>query len=145
MGSEQERLENGTSASSSNMADLNPKPLGAKRIRYSMNLIGYWRSEDQSRVGEYERRVFEEQKHFAGRVAKIAKMIVSMVAFEGLQPAATEAFLKGDDVQCETIAVKKSNEEWAICIVIIIVFNIIGFAPVIFASFRIYKHFEALH
>ena len=34
----------------SNMADLNTKPLGGQRIRYLMNLIGYWHSEDQKRV-----------------------------------------------------------------------------------------------
>ena len=37
-----------------NMADLNAKPLGGQRIRCLMNLTGYWRSEDQARVGEYE-------------------------------------------------------------------------------------------
>ena len=43
----------------------------------------------------------EEKKNFAGKVTKIARMIVRMVAFEGLQPAATEAFLKEEDnVQC---------------------------------------------
>ena len=59
-----------------------------------------------------ERRVFERKKKFAGKVTKIAKVIVRMVAFEGSQPVITEAFLKGDNVQCEMDAVKKSNEEW---------------------------------
>ena len=49
----------------SNMADLNTKPLGGQRIRYLVNLIGYWHSEDQTRAGEYERRAFEEKKSFA--------------------------------------------------------------------------------
>ena len=40
----------------SNMASLNAKLLGAQRPRYLMNLIGCWHSEDQVRVGEYERR-----------------------------------------------------------------------------------------
>ena len=59
-----------------------------------MNLTAYWRSEDQVRVGEYERRVFEEKRNLAGKATKIAKMIVRMVAFEGLRSAATEPFLK---------------------------------------------------
>ena len=46
----------------SNMPDLNAKPLQGQRTRYLMNLTGYWHSEDQTRAGEYERRVFEEQK-----------------------------------------------------------------------------------
>ena len=46
----------------SNMADINAKPLGGQRLRYLMNPHGYWRSEDQIRVGEYERRVFEEEE-----------------------------------------------------------------------------------
>ena len=59
-----------------------------------MNLIGYWHSEDQVRVGEYERTEFEE---IAGKVNKIAKMLVRMVALEGL----TEALFKeGDNIQC---------------------------------------------
>ena len=57
----------------SNMADINTKPLGGERIRYLMNLIGYWHSEDQARVGERERKVFEEKKNLAGKVTKIAK------------------------------------------------------------------------
>ena len=64
-----------------------------------MNLIGYWHSEDQIRVGEYERRVFQQKKNFAGNVTKIAKMIVRLVAFEGLQPMVTEAFLTRDNIQ----------------------------------------------
>ena len=107
-----------------------------------MNLIGYWRSEDQIRVGEYERRVLEEKKDFAGKVAKIAKMIARTVAFEGLQPMITEASLKGDNIQCGLDAVKKSKEEWKFWIVMIIVFNIVGFPAVIFVLFKIYKHVE---
>ena len=38
----------------SNVAGLNAKPLGGQRIRYLMNLIGFWQSEDQTRVGEHE-------------------------------------------------------------------------------------------
>ena len=59
-----------------------------------MNLIGYWQNEDQVRVGEYERREFEEKKSFAGKVNKVAKMLVRMVALEGLQPIVTEPFFK---------------------------------------------------
>ena len=78
----------------SNMADLNTKPLGGQRIRYLMSLTGYWHSEDQTRAGEYES--FEEKKNFAGKLNKIAKMLVRMVMLEGLQPMVTGAFLKGD-------------------------------------------------
>ena len=86
----------------SNVADLNTKPLGGQRIRYLMNLvIGCWHSDDQIRVGEYVRRVFDEKNNFAGKVTKIAKMIVRMVAFEGLQPMVTDAFLKAEEnIQC---------------------------------------------
>ena len=90
----------------SNMAGINTKPLGGQRIRYLMNLTGYWRREDQIRVGENERRVFEEKKKFAGKVTKIAKMLVRMVALEGLQPMVTEAFLKEDHILCGFGAVK---------------------------------------
>ena len=69
-----------------------------------MNLIGYWHSEEQTRVGERERKVYEEKKNLAGKVNKIAKMIVRMVAFEGLQPMATEALMKEkEDNQCGRI------------------------------------------
>ena len=50
----------------SNTADLNARPLGGLRTRYLMNLIGFWRREDQIRVGEYERRECEEKKNIAG-------------------------------------------------------------------------------
>ena len=53
------------------------------------------------RVGEYGRREFEEQMNFAGRVNKIAKMLVRMVALEGLQPMVTEAsFKEGNNTPC---------------------------------------------
>ena len=56
----------------SDMADLNAKPLGGQRIRCLMDLIRYWHSEGQVRVGEYERREFEEKTNVAGKVDKIA-------------------------------------------------------------------------
>ena len=62
-----------------------------------------------------------------------------MVALEGLQPMITEAFVKGDNIQCGLDAVNKSN--W---IVMTFVFNIFGFAVVV-APFKIYKHLEMLH
>ena len=74
MDSEQERLQDGTRPTDSAMADINTKPLGGQRSRCLMNLIGYWHSENQVRVGEYERRVFEEKENFAGIVSKVAKM-----------------------------------------------------------------------
>ena len=102
----------------SNMAGLNTIPLGGQRIKYLMNLSGYWHSEDQVRVGEYERREFEEKKKFAGKVNKIAKMVVRMVALEGMQPVGTEAFSKeGDNIQCgledmRLEEMKESNGNW---------------------------------
>ena len=63
------------------MADLNTKPLGGLRIRYLMNHIGYWQSEDQTRVGERERKVFEEKKNFAGKVREISNMLVRIIVF----------------------------------------------------------------
>ena len=42
-----------------------------------MNLIGYWHSEEQTRVGEHERKVYEQKKNFAGKVNKIGKMIAA--------------------------------------------------------------------
>ena len=51
--------------------------------------------------------MFDEKKHFAGKVTKIAKVLVRMVALEGLQPMDTEAFLKERNTQCELDAVKK--------------------------------------
>ena len=73
----------------------------------------------------------------------IAELIVRMVASEGLQPMVSEAFLKGDNIQCGCglDAVKTSKEEWKFWIVVMIVFNIIGFVAGIFVIFRIYKHF----
>ena len=56
-----------------------------------MNLNGFWRSEERTRVGELERQAYEEKKNFAGKVNKIAKVIVGIVTFEGLQPMVTEA------------------------------------------------------
>ena len=61
----------------------------------------------------------------------IAELIVRMVASEGLQPMVSEAFLKGDNIQCVLDAVKKPNEELQFWIVMITVFNMIGFATVI--------------
>ena len=42
-------------------------------------------------VGELERRACEEKNNFAGKVNKIAKMIVRIVALEGLRPLVTDA------------------------------------------------------
>ena len=56
-----------------------------------------------------------------------------------------EAFLKGNNIQCGLDAVKKYNEEWTSCIVMIIAFNFFGFTAVIFVIFRIYKYVKARH
>ena len=42
------------------------------------------------RVGERERKVYEEKKTFAGKVNKIAKMIARMVDWRALQLMVTE-------------------------------------------------------
>ena len=54
-----------------------------------MNLIGYWHGEEQTRVGERERKVYEEERNFAGKLNKIVKIVVRTVAFEGLHPMVT--------------------------------------------------------
>ena len=46
----------------SNIADIGRLQRPGQRIRYLLNLIGRWHSEDQVRVGKYERREYEEQK-----------------------------------------------------------------------------------
>ena len=51
----------------SSIADLNTKPLGGQQIRHLMHLNDYWHSEDQVRVGDYERREFEEKKNLQER------------------------------------------------------------------------------
>ena len=94
------------------------------------------------RVGVYGRRVLEEKKNFAGKANKIAQMLVR--ALEGLQPMVTGAFLEKGKSPRGFDAVKKSKEEWKFWNVMIIVFNIVGLAVVIFVIFRAYKHFEAL-
>ena len=75
----------------SNIADINTKPLGGERIRLLLNLFGFWHNEEQTRVGELERWAYEEKTKFAGKVNKIAKMIVRIVALEGLRPLVTDA------------------------------------------------------
>ena len=85
---------------------------------------------------------------FAGKVRKIAKMLVRMVAFEGLQPMVTEAFLKeGDNIRCgwedmRLEEMKDSNGNWKFWIAAIIAINIVFFAVVIFVVYRIFKHLE---
>ena len=56
-----------------------------------MNFVGFWHNGEQTRVRERERKEYEEKKNSAGKVNKIAKMIVRIVTFEGLQPMVTEA------------------------------------------------------
>ena len=71
------------------------------------------------------------RRMFAEKVTEIAKMLVRMVALEGLQPTVTEAFFEKCNIQYGLDTVKKSNEEWKFWIVMITVFNRIGFAAVI--------------
>ena len=75
-----------------------------------MNLTGFWCREEQTRVGERERKVFQEEKNVAGKVNRIAKMIVRTVAFEALQPIVAEAFMKEqDNNQCGLDEVEETN------------------------------------
>ena len=104
-----------------------------------MSLIGYWRSEEQTRVGERARKVSEEKKNFAGKVNKIANMIVRIVTFEGLQPMATEAFMRENEINQCRLEVEDSNRNWKITSIVII---IIGFAVMTFAMWKLYKYFE---
>ena len=64
MGSEQNKDFNMVQGPTDNMADTNTKPFGRQRIRYLMNPTGCWRSEDQTRVGERERKAYEGRKNF---------------------------------------------------------------------------------
>ena len=94
-------------------------------------------------VGELERRACEEKNNFAGKVNKIAKMIVRIVALEGLQPMVTEAFMKqNENKQCGLEEVEESNGIWKVVIIAIIMIIIIGFAAVIFAMRKLYKYVE---
>ena len=64
-----------------------------------MNLIGYWRTEDQVRVREYERMEFEEE--FCRKGQQDCKDACENGSVAGLQPMVTEAFLQeGDNIQC---------------------------------------------
>ena len=71
----------------------------------------------RAKVGELERKAYEERKNFARKANKIAKMIVRIVTFEGSQPMVTEAttFMKGID-QC-TVEVEDANRNWKSTIV----------------------------
>ena len=75
-------------------------------------------------VGLRERHM-KRKRNFAGKVNKIAKMIVRIMTFEGLQPMVAEAtiLIKGVD-QC-TLEVEDSNRNWKITIAMSI---ILGFA-----------------
>ena len=80
-----------------NMADINTKPLRGQRIRRLMNLIAYWRSEEQTRVGERERGEREREE---------------------------------------------SNGNWRVMILVITMINIVGFAAMTFAMWKLCKYFE---
>ena len=121
----------------SDMADINTKPLGGQRSRYLMNLIGYWRSEEQARVGENERKICEEKKFFVGKVGEIAKMIVRIVTFEGLQPMVTEGFIMRDKRSTNANWRWKTPIENAVVMIIIV-----GFAAMTFAMWTLYRYFE---
>ena len=93
-----------------------------------------------------ERKVLEE-KNFAGKVHKIAKMVVRMVAFEGLQPMVTEACTReNEDIQCGVEGGKEFTDNCmkSLIIVILIAVVTIGFAAVAFVLWKLYKHSENL-
>ena len=62
-----------------NFADIHTKPLGGQGIRFLVTLFGYWRMEGQTKVGELERKAYEETKNIAGQVNKVAMVIVRIV------------------------------------------------------------------
>ena len=78
------------------MTDINT--LGGQRTRFLMHLIGFWHSEEQTRVGELEGKAYEGKRTKQAR-SKIAKMIVRIVALEGLQPRVTEAFMRENEIK----------------------------------------------
>ena len=55
----------------SNMADIITKPLAVQRIRYLMNLIGHWRSEEQTRVVEHE-KIMKRKRALQDRSTRLA-------------------------------------------------------------------------
>ena len=63
--------------------------------------------------GERARKVYEKKKDFASKVNKIAKIIVRIVTFKGLQPMVTEAFIRDKEIgQCR-LEVEDSNRNWS--------------------------------
>ena len=103
----------------SNMADINTKPLRGQRIIFHV----------QTRVGEPERKPYEQKKNFAGKVNKTAKMNVRIVTLDGLQPMVTESSVFLREIGQLRLEVEGSNRNWKIGIMIII----IGFAAMTFA------------
>ena len=73
-----------------------------------------------------------------------AHIIVRMVAFEGLQPMATEAFMIAEHNQCGLEEVRESNGSWTNLIIVVVVIKIISFAAVTFAMWKLYKYVEKL-
>ena len=136
MDSEQKDFNRAQVPTDSNMASNIAKPLGGQRIRFWMNdVFGYWHNEWQTRVGELEGKAYEEKKNFAGKVNKIAKMIVRIVTSKGLQPMVTEAstFIREID-QCK-LEVEDSNRSWRITIIIV-------FAAMTLAMWRLRRYFD---
>ena len=61
------------------VANINAKALGGQRSVNLLNLICFWHSEDQIRVGEYERREHEEKRKLAVMI-----IVINIVGFSTL-------------------------------------------------------------
>ena len=77
------------------------------------------------------------------KVNKIAKMIVRILALEGLQPMVTEAFMKEkENDQCGLEEVEEFNEVWKAATIAFVMKITIGFAAMTFAMWKLYKNIE---
>ena len=86
-----------------------------KRRQYGSRTNRQQHGRHRYQVGE--RKVYEEKKNFAGKDSKIAKVIVRIETFEGLQPMAIEAssFMRGIEINKWTFAMwmqYKHFQQW---------------------------------
>ena len=71
-----------------NLADIGTKPLPGHRIRMLLYHLGFVMLPDLVPVGEQEAQNFREKKSAALRVNKLAKTILQLAVFSGLEPLA---------------------------------------------------------
>ena len=72
-----------------------------------MNLVGYWQSEHQTRVGEHARKVYEEKKNLRRKGQQDCQDACENGGIGGLAANGFRSILEG-----RQHPVKKSNEEW---------------------------------